>query len=285
MRILFENKLGEVEASLTRAQEELRYFWCSNLASNPTSPHVATDSRWNARQTEADVECDRIVQTHLSSLPFPVNIYSEEQEPSINEFSDVSFLIDPLDGTHNASAGYPMYSCSVAMYEENSYVFGWIYDLSRDIALVAAKGCGAYRKTPLVCRRLQTTSDHTSIEQLSVALLRGRDGHHRSAIERIFWNAGKIRISSCSSLDMCFVAAGTLDVFLDPSSIGHERSSDIAASSLILEEAGGVVLKLNGSVRTRLPPSIGATKDNGPLLACSSGQTAELVLDSLEQND
>lgn len=285
MRVLFGNMEGAVEAALVSAQEELRYFWCVNLASNPSALGEKLDARWNAEQTDADIECNSIISRKLSELPFSANIYSEESDPIEHGDAQVSFLIDPLDGTHNASAGYPMYSCSVAMHDGRDYSFGWIYDISRDISYVALRGAGAYRKTPLVCRRLKTTESNLYLEQISVSLLRGRDGAYRDRVTELFWNAGKIRVSSCSTLDMCLVAAGTLDVFLDPSERGHERTSDIAASSLILEEAGGHVLNLDGTPRDRLPPSVEASADLRPMIASGSRVAADALLSHLHESE
>ncbi len=278
MRPLFDEELGAVESVLADAQTRLRYYWCTHLA----RPNMRRSgiSGWQGGHTRADTACDEIIRESLLALPFACHIVSEEGPLSDNKSTAYSFLVDPLDGTHNATAGYPMFSSSVAVHDGERYVFGWVYDMSRDVAYVAAQGIGAFLKTQLTCDRLAPHADN-SVEDAAVALLRGRDGQRKAAITRFFWNAGKVRLSSCSSLDLCHIASGVLDAFLDLSAHGHERSCDIAAAALILTETGGTLLRPDGTKRKILAPCRAAIADYEPLIACGSQLTAARVMDFL----
>ena len=278
MRLLFEDEIGAVEQALTGAQTRLRYYWCTHLA-RPSLSRSGV-ARWDGGHTRADTECDGIIRECVSSLPFAVNIVSEEGAFADSEPAACSFLVDPLDGTHNASAGYPMFSSCVAMHDGERYVFAWVYDMSRDITYVAARGKGAFLKTQLTCDRLSAPAGR-NVDEAAIGLLRGRGGPRQRALTQLFWSAGKVRLSSCSSLDLCHIAAGVLDAFVDLSATGHERSCDIAAAGLILKEAGGALVRPDGSERIILAPSRSAVSDHEPLIACGSRITAVRIMDFL----
>ncbi len=279
MRVIFDGEAGAVEEALLSAQTRLRYYWCVQLA-RPVERGLGLEA-WRGGRTRADLECNEVVQEALSQLPFPTNLVTEDGPDLPAGDAAFSFLIDPLDGTHNANAGYPMFSSSVAMYHGTRYVFGWVYDLSRDITYVASADRGAYLKTPLTCDRL-TARRCERLEDAGIAMLRSRDGDRR-ALSQLLWSAGKVRISSCSSLDLCHAAAGVLDAFVDLSAHGHERSCDIAAAALILREAGGTTLHPDGTVREVLSPSRAAVEDFQPLLACGSTYIAQAIRRAIAQ--
>jgi myo-inositol-1(or 4)-monophosphatase len=280
MRVLFQGAAGVAEQALLDAQERLRYLWCSELCRLPLRHSADTNQRWSGSSVRCDLQCEEIVRGALSALPFPISIVSEESPPLINAAAEVAFLVDPLDATHNACAGYPAFTASVAMFSRDVCVFAWVYDLSRDVAYVAAAGKGAFMKTSLIAERMRARSI-TSLDEAAISFLRARESRSRRVLQSLLWQAAKIRLSSCSSLDLCLIASGTLDAFIDISIPGHERSCDIAAASLLLQEAGGCVMTPEGTPRLLCGPHEKSLRDYAPTVAFGSPATAGAIFRAL----
>jgi myo-inositol-1(or 4)-monophosphatase len=278
MIALFKREyIPELEVSLYEARKQLRRYWAGTLSSLPDFNKTNADQHFN--QTQYDIDCQNILFSCLSKSRIKMTIYSEESTSPIKlgDQGDLYALIDPLDGTHNALMGFPNYTSSVAIYHGNEYVFGWIYDISRDLVYTASLGEGAYLQSAIIVKRLNTRKTE-SLEQMRLSFHRPRGSKERHKIERLLWSADKVRVYSCSSLEICLIAAGVLDAFIDIGSPGHERSCDIAAAELILRESGGALFDEKGHSRHCLPPSIEALKDNGTLIALSSEDLIKIFL-------
>jgi myo-inositol-1(or 4)-monophosphatase len=279
MRALYSTTAAGVEIPLLEAREQLRRLWATEMALNNRSVPPTTN-RWISGQTPLDLKCHEIVCAALKRSQLDLAIFSEEGFVGSKDVCAYSALVDPLDGTHNACAGYPAFTTSIAIYGPNGYEFAWVYDISRDALFTAALGFGAHLQTPLSIEKLHTRSAD-DLTQMAIGFLRPKYPTGRKFISKLLWSAKKVRLSSCSSLDICLVATGTLDAFIDVSLPGYERSCDIAASALILNEAGGVTVDLRGEPRILLPPSEAALRDYGTTIACSSATTASELVDYL----
>jgi len=267
MRSLFEVPIiAAAEEALLLARRDLRTFWASTLVGLPDLGGVGL-SDWRVGQTDVDLHCDEIIRNALAKVLPEVEIVSEESIPRTSRPTGFCFLIDPVDATHNASAGYPAFTSCVALYDGDRYIFGWVYDIGRDVIYSAASKQGAYLQSSIMLKRLRVKAD-APLERMAVSVLRTRVLTGR--MTRIISESGKLRISSCSSLDMCLIAAGTLDAFVDLNEPGHERTCDIAAASVILQEAGGNIFTTMGSQRQLLPPGLEAVHDYQSLIAAPS---------------
>jgi len=278
MRALFRDKhVSELEECLYKARKQLRRYWAGTLVCLPD--YDIPQDKWINAQTQSDVDCQSILFECISNISFKITIYSEETDnfSTSDKNEEFSLLIDPLDATHNAVLGFPNYTSSVALYHEGAYIFGWVYDISRDLVYTAALNEGAYLQSSIIVKRLKTRTTH-SLTDMRISLHRPKDVQERSRIEKIIWSAAKVRIYSCSSLEICLIAAGVLDAFIDVGAPGHERSCDIAAAELILREAGGALFDDKGGIRNSLPPSKTSLSDNGTLIALSTKELIRLLL-------
>ena len=165
-----------------------------------------------------------------------VNVLSEEIG-FIDNNAEYTFVLDPLDGTRNAYRGISFYSVSLAVGKSrlSDVKYGIVKNIPTGDVFLAEKGHGAFMngkrigvpeipdKEPLSSLALGKNYDKTTIR------LARKD---------------KVRSLGSSSLEMCMVAIGGLDYFV----IGKEylRVIDIAASTLIVREAGGVVTNILG---------------------------------------
>lgn len=276
MRPLFKNeKIAELEECLCAARKELRRYWAGILV---RLPDVSKKQDSCCARTQYDLDCQKIIFDSISNIHWIVSVFSEEDDSELTAgcIEDFDLLIDPLDGTHNAISGFPAFTSSVALYHNGNYIYGWVYDISRDLSYSAALGEGAYLQSPIVIKRLQTRNV-SQLKDMRISFLRPSSASQQLKIEHLMWRANKIRVCSCSSLEICLIAAGTLDAFIDIAEPGHERSCDIAAAALILKESGGALFDASGTLRTSLPPSNAALSDYRTLIALSSKNLIHLI--------
>lgn len=276
MRPLFKSEqIAELEKCLYSARKELRRYWASVLVKLPDADE---NHSFEFSKTQYDLECQRIIFQSISNISLPLTVFSEEEETEFisGQTGEFYLLVDPLDGTHNAVAGFPAFTSSVALYHKDAYVYSWVYDISRDLSYSAALGEGAYLQSPIIINRL-ITRNVNKVDSMRIAFLRPTRAKEKLKIEELLWTANKIRLCSCSSLEICLIAAGALDAFIDLDEPGHERSCDIAAAELILKEAGGSLFYATGQPRVCLPPSKAALSDHGTLIALSSEDLLHLI--------
>lgn len=147
----------------------------------------------------------------------------------------LTWVIDPLDGTHNYLRGIPHFCVSIALLEKGVPVHAVVFDPLRDELYTASKGDGAY----LNDRRMRVSKR----ENLGGAMIatgfpfRQRE-HLASQLDMtraILGQAEDIRRSGSAALDLAYVAAGRYDGYFE---IGL-KPWDMAAGVLLVHEAGG----------------------------------------------
>jgi len=143
--------------------------------------------------------------------------------------------LDPLDGTFNAICGIPFYSVSIYI-SGASCSFGYVFDLAHKVKYYAEKGRGTWTEIEGTRSRLSVSST-SALHNFSVSAYTLRPNTGR--IVGLGDVIRRIRTLGSTSLELCLVAAGRLDAFVDLR--GGLRLVDVAAGSLIVEEAGGIV--------------------------------------------
>lgn len=190
-----------------------------------------------------DKAAEDILLNALDQENIPLNVLSEEAG-FIDRGFERTLVMDPVDGTYNALMGIPFYSVSLAVCSRsmNDATHGIVRNLVTGDTFQAERGQGAtWNGRPLRVRRLDPDNS------VMLMYLGKFSAEASSALLR---RVRRARSMGCSSLEMCLVAAGLADGFYMNSSV-HERSIrvvDIAASALILREAGGQLYRLNGEV-------------------------------------
>jgi len=158
--------------------------------------------------------------------------------------SDYTWVIDPLDGTTNFLHGFPVFCVSVGLMHKGRVEHGVVYDPMRQELFTASRGQGAQ----LDGRKIRVSGQL----QLERALLGTgfpyRDSNlgippYMKMLEKAIMETAGIRRCGAAALDLCYVAAGRMDLFWETGL----RSWDLAAGSLIIREAGGIISGLDGS--------------------------------------
>lgn len=148
------------------------------------------------------------------------------------------FLVDPVDGTSNAIKEIPAYGISVAVANVpegrlatlNDVELGFISNFGNGNFFEAEKGKGCW---------LNNEEVHPSnIINISDITLGGFTKSGTSDASYLVDNARRMRVLGSVVLELSYVASGRYDAFID---LRGSRIIDIAASKLILEEAGGII--------------------------------------------
>lgn len=219
------------------------------LAQRYNQPHEIIVKGLRDISTEADLEAERVVMRIIREGCPDARFISEETSSAIRNYGDSpTWYIDPLDGTTNFARGLPMFSVSVALARREQVQCGVIYDPLLDQLFYAERGQGAYLLSAGDARpghRLQVSSRDALIE--SIVMLdwpRDQDLRETSSrfLARLAPRVDCVRSRGSAALGFCAVAAGWAEGYfqfvLSP--------WDVAAGSLIVEEAGGMITDLRG---------------------------------------
>jgi myo-inositol-1(or 4)-monophosphatase len=153
------------------------------------------------------------------------------------EPATVRWICDPLDGTTNFAHNYPFFCVSVGVEVRGSMAAGAVYDPVRDELYAAAAGHGAtldgraIRVTP--CARLDDALLVTGFPYD----VREHPGRHMPLFQEFLTRAQGVRRDGSAALNLCYVAMGRFDGMWE----GNLSAWDVAAGTLIVREAGGVV--------------------------------------------
>jgi myo-inositol-1(or 4)-monophosphatase len=186
--------------------------------------------------TRIDKECESIIIDAILSR-FPDHHIMAEETPGGVLEEGFTWVIDPLDGTTNFIHGFPFVAVSIAVCLGKVAVAGVVLDPIRQELFSATRGGGA----TLNGRRLRVRNG-VSLEQALVATgfpfrSKGVLEAYMKVFQSVFFNTSGIRRAGAAALDLAYLAAGRVDGFWE---VGL-KSWDVAAGSLLVEEAGGTV--------------------------------------------
>lgn len=191
--------------------------------------------------TDVDIACQEKIIAMLRQHRPEDDIISEEQ-PNLFDSTNDRWLIDPVDGTTNYAHGYPFFCTSIAYEKAGKVVVGVVYNPVMNELFFAALGLGAYLNgerisvSPIADLKGSLLStgfpyDLTTNPQNNI-------GHFVDFL----YKAQAIRRDGSAALNLCYVACGRFDGFWEL----RLNPWDVAAGSLIVEEAGGSVTGLAG---------------------------------------
>ena len=158
--------------------------------------------------------------------------------------SDTVWIIDPLDGTTNFLHGFPVFCVSIGVRVKGRIEHAVVYDPTRQELFTASRGAGAQ----LDGRRIRVSGQKNLERALIGTGFPFRQSESAIApyfdmLQKILTASSGIRRPGAAALDLCYVAAGRLDAFWETGLAPW----DLAAGSLIIREAGGIISGLDGS--------------------------------------
>lgn len=191
--------------------------------------------------TEVDLLSEALIRERIAAH-YPRHEILAEESGRHAGASEYCWLIDPLDGTTNYAHGYPFFCVTLALEYRGEIVLGVAYDPLREELFVAERGAGAtlngrpirVSQTDALARGLLATGFPYDI--------RSRPEESLDYFARFVRTAQAIRRDGSAVLDLCYLACGRFDGFWE---LGL-KPWDMAAGTLMVQEAGGRVTRLDG---------------------------------------
>ncbi len=156
--------------------------------------------------------------------------------------ADYTWIIDPLDGTTNFIHGFPQYAVSIGCQHGGQITQAVIYDPARNDLFTATRGRGAF----LNDRRLRVSKRSQMKDALIGTGFPFRDfeklDQYLKLFRRLTATTAGLRRPGAAALDLAYVAAGRFDGFFEYGL----KPWDMAAGSLLVLEAGGLITDENG---------------------------------------
>ncbi len=193
--------------------------------------------------TEVDQAAEAaVIETLLGAYPGHAILAEESGRRHGAKHSDYLWIIDPLDGTTNFIHGLPVYAVSIALAFRGKVEQAVVYDPTRNDLFYASKGRGAF----LNDRRLRVSKRTRLADALVGTGFPFRKGdnfkHYVEMFEQVMQRCAGIRRPGAAALDLCYVAAGWYDGFFETGL----SPWDVAAGSLLVTEAGGLIGNFTG---------------------------------------
>jgi myo-inositol-1(or 4)-monophosphatase len=193
--------------------------------------------------TEVDHASEKvIIETLLGAYPGHGILAEESGNEHGARDSEFVWIIDPLDGTTNFIHGFPIYCVSIALAVKGKIEQAVIYDPSRNDLFTATKGRGAF----LNDRRLRVSKRIRLNESLISTGFPFRAGDdfptYLAMMGDVMQRTAGLRRPGAAALDLAYVAAGFTEGFFETGL----QPWDVAAGSLLVTEAGGLIGNFSG---------------------------------------
>ena len=208
---------------------------------NPEKLKVEQKGR-NDFVSDADRKAEEAIIETIRDL-YPDHAILAEESGADGD-SDTVWIIDPLDGTTNYLHGFPVFAVSIGVRVKGRMEHAVVYDPMRQELFTASRGDGAQ----LDGRRIRV-SGGTSLEHSLIGtgfpykLIDDEMTPYLKMLETVLRNTSGVRRPGAAALDLAYVAAGRLDGFWET----NLNAWDLAAGSLLIREAGGIISGLDGS--------------------------------------
>lgn len=191
--------------------------------------------------SEVDIKAEQAIINSIRKA-YPAHSILAEESGLQEGDSEFTWIIDPLDGTSNYLHSFPFFSVSIALKVKNRIEHGVIYDPLRHECFAATRGRGAR----LNDRRMRV-SKQTQLDASLIAT--GTPMHDLSLAQKylptyamLLSKSAKMRKTGSAALDLAYVATGRLDGLWECGL----RIWDIAAGTLLVREAGGLISDTKG---------------------------------------
>ena len=217
-------------AAAKRAADISRHYYAGNFEIETKADKTPV--------TQADIECEQAIRETILER-FPEHGFYGEETGQTRADAEYLWLVDPIDGTKGFVREYPFFSTQIALMHKGEIVLGVSSGTMMDELAWAEKGGGAW----LNGNRLEVSAiddpDAAAVSTGNLKSLASGDGW--SALGEIVARADRIR-GYGDFYHYHLLAAGKIEAVIE----SDVNILDIAALSIIVEEAGGVFTDMNG---------------------------------------
>jgi myo-inositol-1(or 4)-monophosphatase len=184
---------------------------------------------------EIDVQAQELIGNLLLE-EFPTHALYGEEGTVGDQSSDHQWIVDPLDGTVNYFYGIPHFCVSIALRLHKEMVIGVIYDPIRGEMWTGQRGeLSKLNGGPI------HVSDRADLADTVISIGLAKTGETINTnfplLQQMIHRVRKCRVLGSAALDMAYVACGRFDAYIETGI----SLWDIAAGSLLVENAGGTV--------------------------------------------
>ena len=184
---------------------------------------------------EIDVQAQELIGKLLLDQ-FPAHALYGEEGIAGDQSSDHQWIVDPLDGTVNYFYGIPHFCVSIALRLQREMVVGVIFDPIRNEMWTGQRGdVSKLNGAPI------HVSDRAELAEAVISIGLAKTGETINTnfplLQQMIHRVRKCRVLGSAALDLAYVASGRLDAYIETGI----SLWDIAAGSLLVENAGGTV--------------------------------------------
>lgn len=224
-----------IAAEAARRAGQLAVKYRSRLESIPVERKARNDY-----VSDVDRACEQVIREYIGKHHRDHAILGEEGGQTGD--SDHVWIVDPIDGTSNYLRGIPHFAISIALQVKGRLEAGVVYDPLREELFTAARGQGAFLNSQRM--RVSGRKDLSTAVIATAFPFRQRRlmTAYKAMFDDVFDKVEDIRRAGTASLDLAYVACGRLDGYWEL----NLKPWDIAAGALLVQEAGGVVMDVNG---------------------------------------
>lgn len=184
--------------------------------------------------TAADKASEAIIVKSIKHL-YPSHSILSEEMGAENHDGEYRWIIDPLDGTTNFSAGIPIFAVSIGIEHDGVPVVGVVYDPVLDELFTAVKGQGAFLNGSPIHVKNNDRLDRAVVSTGFPVDKNVNPDNNLDNVARVLPLVRGMRRLGSAAMDICYVAAGFTDAYWEM----NLHDWDVAAALLILDEAGG----------------------------------------------
>jgi len=197
---------------------------------------IETKSSPTDMVSEMDRAAEALIRALLAERR-PGDAILGEEGGEVAGDTGVRWIVDPLDGTTNFLYGFPAWAVSVAAERDGVVIVGAVFDPTHDELWTAERDRGAYRNGTPLTPLGDTGGAATALVATGFSYQPAERSAHAQVIAYLLPRVRDIRRAGSAALDLCWVAAGRVDAYLEAGTHIWDR----AAAGLIAAEAGAWV--------------------------------------------
>jgi len=220
-------------------------YWAKEVGEIQKKAFLEGEVSFNSKTTSIDlvtiidIESEKYIISQIKTNFPSHNILSEESNPVENN-SDYTWVIDPLDGTVNFAHKLPIFCVSIALKYKNEGVLGVIYVPCLDECFTAIKGMGAYLNGKKLCIREFEKFENSLVATGFPYNRKTEKDNNLNYFNSMLTNVRGIRRTGAAAFDLACVAAGRLTGYWE---LGI-KPWDMEAAAVMIRESGGNVIKI-----------------------------------------
>ncbi|OFY69844.1 MAG: inositol monophosphatase [Bacteroidetes bacterium RIFCSPLOWO2_12_FULL_37_12] len=196
---------------------------------------------FNSLVSYVDKEAEKKIVSCLKKLLPESNFITEEEteKPSQGKFT---WIIDPLDGTTNFIHNIPCYCISIGLKKDDEIILGVIYEMNLEECFYAVKGKSAYCNGKEIHVSNVVRLDDSLIATGFPYENFGELQEYLRILSVFMKKTHGVRRLGSAAIDLAYTACGRFEGFFEY----NLNSWDVAAGSLIVKQAGGIVTDFSG---------------------------------------